>query len=239
METTPAPFDLNLAIQQWRDDLAKSPAIRTESLEELEMHLRDSVARLQARELSAEEAFLIAAKRMGSTARLGAEFDKVNSQSAWLDRVFWAVIIMQAWSFFERLCAECTILVQNAVQNAMLPPGAFRAPSQNGWLNAGIYLANTVIPLTLAVFLAWYLLKSPQSRGRLFLETFSRRPLSLAIIFFCASVTVQYLFLISIIFGNQGIVHIPVRAYFQALPSQLLYAGMIFVLAKKRLLRKA
>ena len=50
METTSTPFDLNQAIQQWRDGLAQSPAIRGENLDELEVHLRDSVATLQARD---------------------------------------------------------------------------------------------------------------------------------------------------------------------------------------------
>ncbi|HXT11196.1 MAG TPA: permease prefix domain 1-containing protein [Candidatus Angelobacter sp.] len=58
-------FDLNRAIQTWRDNLANSPAFRRENLNELESHLRDSIAALQTRGLSAEEGFLIATRRLG------------------------------------------------------------------------------------------------------------------------------------------------------------------------------
>jgi hypothetical protein len=91
METT-TPFDLNRAIQQWRGSLEQSPAFRRENLDELETHLRDSVAVLQPRGLSEEEAFLIAARRAGSGAILGAEFGKVNFRNIWLDRVLWMLV---------------------------------------------------------------------------------------------------------------------------------------------------
>ncbi len=93
METT-TPFDLNRAISHWRDELAQSSAFRAENLDELEAHLRDSVATLQGRELSPEEAFLIATKRVGSGALLGKEFGKVNSANVWVERCLWALIMM-------------------------------------------------------------------------------------------------------------------------------------------------
>jgi hypothetical protein len=91
METT-TPFDLNRAIEQWRGSLEQSPAFRRENLDELETHLRDSVAVLQPRGLSEEEAFLVAARRAGSGAILGAEFGKVNARNLWLDRVLWMLV---------------------------------------------------------------------------------------------------------------------------------------------------
>ena len=91
MEAT-TPFDLNRAIQQWRENLEPLPAFRQGNLDELETHLRDSVAALQARGLSAEEAFFVAARRAGSSAALGAEFGKVNTRGIWLDRVLWMLV---------------------------------------------------------------------------------------------------------------------------------------------------
>ena len=91
MEAT-TPFDLNRAIQQWRESLEASPAFRRENLDELETHLRDSIVALQQRGLSEEEAFLIAIKRAGSGVVLGAEFGKVNARSIWLDRVMWMLV---------------------------------------------------------------------------------------------------------------------------------------------------
>ena len=52
---TPAPFDLNAAIQVWRQKLAESPSFRVENLDEIEAHLRDSVRNIEANGLSAEE----------------------------------------------------------------------------------------------------------------------------------------------------------------------------------------
>jgi hypothetical protein len=91
-------FDLDCAIRQWREKLAQAPAMRRENLEELESHLRDSVASLQAHGLNAEEAFLIAGWRIGTVNRLEPEFCKVNGAAVWTDRVFWMLIGYQAWS---------------------------------------------------------------------------------------------------------------------------------------------
>jgi hypothetical protein len=77
METT-APFDLNIALQHWRERLGQSPEIKSESLTELESHVRDSVGQLEIKGLSSEESFLIATRRVGSPAQLEPEFAKMN-----------------------------------------------------------------------------------------------------------------------------------------------------------------
>ena len=100
METTTS-FDLNHAIQQWRDNLGQSPAFRSENLNELEAHLNDSIATWQTRGLSAEEAFLIATRRIGKSAALESEFGKVNEAAVWLDRLFWMLIGYQVWGFIS------------------------------------------------------------------------------------------------------------------------------------------
>jgi hypothetical protein len=97
METSTL-FDLNSAIQSWRETLAGSAAFRGENLNELESHLRDSVAGLQSRGLSMSEAFQIATRRVGTVAGLEAEFGKMNERAVWLDRVFWMLIGYQVWS---------------------------------------------------------------------------------------------------------------------------------------------
>jgi hypothetical protein len=98
MENT-TPFDLNRAIQSWRENLGQSPAFQHENLNELESHLRDSLATLQSRGLSVEEAFLIATRRIGQDSRLEMEFGKVNNRAIWLDRLFWILIGYQVWTF--------------------------------------------------------------------------------------------------------------------------------------------
>ncbi len=86
---TKAGFDLNQSIHQWRDALAQSAALRTEELDELEHHLRDSVLQLRERQLSEEESFLVAARRLGGNERLAHEFGKVNPGRVWRSRLIW------------------------------------------------------------------------------------------------------------------------------------------------------
>ncbi len=84
-------FDLNESISQWRKDLAESPAFRPDDMEELESHLRDSVANLEAKGLSPHEAFWVAKNRVGKIDSLDCEFGKVNVNEVWLNRVLWMV----------------------------------------------------------------------------------------------------------------------------------------------------
>jgi hypothetical protein len=107
METT-TPFDLNQAIQCWRENLGHSPAFRSENLYELETHLRDSIAILQHQGLSPEESFLVAMNRTGKDAALESEFAKINLRTVWLDRVLWMLIGFQVWSFISGLISSIT-----------------------------------------------------------------------------------------------------------------------------------
>jgi hypothetical protein len=76
-------FDLNVALRLWRERLSESPQFRAENLDELESHLRDSMAALQTKGLSAEESFLIGARRVGSAAALEREFAGENGGRGW------------------------------------------------------------------------------------------------------------------------------------------------------------
>lgn len=72
-------FDLNEAIRNWHEHLNESSRLSAEELEELELHLRDSVKALQNRGLSQEEAWIIAERRLGRREALKKEFAKVTS----------------------------------------------------------------------------------------------------------------------------------------------------------------
>jgi hypothetical protein len=103
METKTA-FHLNTAIQRWREQLSQSPHFRPENLDELETHLRDSVAAFQAKALSEEEAFLVATRRLGGAPALEPEFAKVNGQGVWMNRLLWMLVGAQLWPMV-RTCA--------------------------------------------------------------------------------------------------------------------------------------
>ena len=65
---------LELEIEEWRTFVEQSPAVDGRDLEELEDHLRDQIADLMEAGLTADEAFLIAVKRLGSIDELSREF---------------------------------------------------------------------------------------------------------------------------------------------------------------------
>ena len=234
METTTTPFDLSLAIQEWRDGLAQSPAIQTENRNELEAHLRDSVACLQAGGLSAEEAFLIATKRIGTTTKLGAEFRKVNAFSAWLDRVFWGVVFMQLWNIVQSL-NFCFSNIFNRVLG-LSPFGQTNKSSE--WLRAMSLQVSVLIPMVVAALLIWRLLKSPQNRLKIILEEFSNRPGTLAGIVLLGNILFHAIYVASFFLLDSSI-KFSLVAYFNTLPLYLFYSSVIFIVARKRLLRTA
>ena len=70
-------------IAQWRGYLRRRRAIDGPDVEELEGHLRDQVATLTEAGLTADEAFLVAVKRMGSLDELSREFAAEHSERLW------------------------------------------------------------------------------------------------------------------------------------------------------------
>ena len=90
-------FDLNAAIQNWRQNLSQSPQFRAENLDELEAHLRDAVVAMQGQRLTDEEIFLIATRRIGGVCALESEFAKVNAREVWLNRALWMLLGIQLW----------------------------------------------------------------------------------------------------------------------------------------------
>lgn len=70
-------------IARWRAWLRRRPAIRPPDVEELEGHLRDQVRALVDAGLAADEAFLVAVKRMGALDALSREFAREHSERLW------------------------------------------------------------------------------------------------------------------------------------------------------------
>jgi len=97
-------FDLNRAIRGWRDGLAQSN-IDSDSLDELEVHLHDSIAALQATGLSAKEAFIVGKMRLGTRSEIENEFSKIHHTSRWRAWALWSAVGIQL----------CMTLTNNAV----------------------------------------------------------------------------------------------------------------------------
>jgi hypothetical protein len=81
--TTFADQPIEDQIAQWRTYLHRRQALHRPDVEELEGHLRDQLAALTEVGLDADEAFLIAVKRMGSLDALSREFARAHSERLW------------------------------------------------------------------------------------------------------------------------------------------------------------
>jgi hypothetical protein len=82
--TGPVASDpLEEQVAAWRAHLLKSKAITAHDAEELEDHLRERIASLEAQGLSGDEAFLVAVKRLGAVDALTQEFAREHSHRLW------------------------------------------------------------------------------------------------------------------------------------------------------------
>jgi hypothetical protein len=91
-------FDLNAAIESWRNELATQSNLASDDRRELETHLRDAIAGFQQRGLNDEESFWLARRRVGQPEQLGEEFVKADPAKVWRERVFWmATGVVSAW----------------------------------------------------------------------------------------------------------------------------------------------
>ena len=78
-----ADADLEAQIGHWRGYVQRHGVISTSSVDEMEDHLREQVCELSAAGLTAEEAFLVAVKRMGNVDAISREFAREHSERLW------------------------------------------------------------------------------------------------------------------------------------------------------------
>ncbi|HJU86723.1 MAG TPA: permease prefix domain 1-containing protein [Gemmatimonadota bacterium] len=81
--TPDSPIHLEEQIEQWRSFLRRRQAIQPVDVEELEDHLREQVSSLLRANLTEDEAFLIAVKRLGDLDSLSREFAREHSERLW------------------------------------------------------------------------------------------------------------------------------------------------------------
>ncbi|HET9485641.1 MAG TPA: hypothetical protein VFO79_16885, partial [Xanthomonadales bacterium] len=82
--TVPDPADaLEAQIEQWRSHLRRHEVIHSFDLEELEDRLREHIAALRASGLRDDEAFLVAAKRVGEGDARARSFAREHAQRQW------------------------------------------------------------------------------------------------------------------------------------------------------------
>ena len=81
--TTSENTSLEQQIDQWRHFLRRRQAIQPVDVAELEDHLREQIDGLTASGLAADEAFLVAVKRIGALDALSREFAREHSDRLW------------------------------------------------------------------------------------------------------------------------------------------------------------
>jgi hypothetical protein len=100
-------FDIERAIQQWREAQAAALGSRPEVVDELEGHLREELRRLMAAGQPAERAWETALARLGAPQQLAAEFAKVPPGPSWLPAKLAlflpaAVGVLAAWAIVAK-----------------------------------------------------------------------------------------------------------------------------------------
>ncbi len=76
--------EMEQRIAQWRHNLGETTGCNNEVLDELEIHLREEIQQLVRTGHTEEQAFALAASRLGSPRALAREFAKVAEPADWL-----------------------------------------------------------------------------------------------------------------------------------------------------------
>ena len=142
-------------IAHWRSYLQRRPALQPVEMRELEDHLRESVAGLRAGGLSAEEAFLVAVKRLGGVDALSREFAREHSERLWKQLLRPEAEAANGTPSAGRQEAAVALGLAVAAGVAVKLPALLGVPLGDG--NAPFYARNSalfVLPL-LVLFFAW------------------------------------------------------------------------------------
>jgi hypothetical protein len=86
--------DLNARIKAWRS--AWASGMSAAELDELEDHLRETLAGLPEDSLNLDERFLVATHRLGAPGAIVAEFKKADPSRVWRERLIWLMVGMWA-----------------------------------------------------------------------------------------------------------------------------------------------
>ena len=113
-------FDLEKSIAEWKRSFQLSCSLVDEKIEELESHLREAIIDFGRKGLNEEEGFLVATKRLGHAAVLGAEYEKNGFLGVKGDRLIW----MLSGYLGITLCGVCSTAFVSVVSAAMAFVGA-------------------------------------------------------------------------------------------------------------------
>ena len=156
-------FELNQAVAGWRQRMSGQPDIQDGDIDELEDHLRETVAELRGAGLNDEEAFLVASRRLGDPEALAGEFAAADPSLRRRLRLRWMVVgalAVLALAFLGDFSAD---LITGATGwLSVSGPRPFLVGPWLGW--TGGVLRLTVFAV--GALLIWRLLTSDAAAGR-------------------------------------------------------------------------
>ncbi len=104
------PFDRTASLYAWRESLLNRGGVTTDDADELQSHLEEVESELLTH-LAPEEAFWVAAHRLGTPEALTREFGKVKPNTGWLLRGQWMLIgVLIFWVFLPVANAAVRLL---------------------------------------------------------------------------------------------------------------------------------
>jgi hypothetical protein len=137
-------FDLNAAIESWRQELAGQPNFASDDRRELETHLRDAIAELSRGGLNEDDSFWLARHRVGQPEQLAKEFVKADPAAVWRERVFWMLLAIFLSSTLGRLAGSIGFALTPVNANYMVEI----VPATT------LIVLGSLIPIIIAVSLA-------------------------------------------------------------------------------------
>ncbi|MFD7439789.1 permease prefix domain 1-containing protein [Streptomyces sp. NPDC059909] len=146
--------ELEAQFAQWRHYVQRRPELRQSDAEELEDHLRGSVDELIGVGLRADEAFLVAVKRMGGLDDLSREFAREHSERLWKQLVLTSEIDSPAADTRSRRDLLAVVICAAGAAASIKVPALFGMDLEE---DAALYARNLslfALPW-LAAFLAW------------------------------------------------------------------------------------
>ncbi|SCK45931.1 permease prefix domain 1-containing protein [Streptomyces sp. WMMB 322] len=156
---------LEAQFAQWRHYAQRRPELRQSDADELEDHLRGSVDELIAVGLRADEAFLVAVKRMGGLDELSREFAREHSERLWKQLVLTGDGDKAAENRSRRDLFAMAVCVVGAAASVKLPTLFGMGLEHDGGFY-GRNIALFALPW-LAAFLAWRRRAAPALAGAL------------------------------------------------------------------------
>ena len=154
MTTLGGQDELEAQFAQWRHYVRHRPELQRSDADELEDHLRGSVEELIAVGLRADEAFLVAVKRMGSLDDLSREFAREHSERLWKQLVLTGETAGPAADRRSRRDLVAMVVCAAGAAASIKVPALFGLDFEEDGAFYGANVGLFTLPW-LAAFLAW------------------------------------------------------------------------------------